>query len=204
MDLYTWFVQRGLQMNFDSEEYSSHFKNKILILKALDELLEEEDYDKISVTEICEKAHVSRSMFYTYFKNKIAITQWYLRFAMDKGINRVGINYNWFDGHLVTTRTFADFRRACYCVLSSNQRDDSSGFFAEIRRRALCDALEAHGVELSPKLDFQIEAIIAGELVATSKWFSRLSFKELAAYLVSIVPQDLYNALNNPLDPKHV
>ena len=194
----------GAQVDYDSEEYSSHFRNKILILKTLDELLVQKSFEKISVSEICECAHVSRSMFYVYFKNKAAVTQWYLRFAMDKGVNKVGINYSWFDGHLITTRTFADYRRACYSVLNSSHHSEDFGFFTEIRRAALHEAFEKKGIALTPKLDFQMEAVIAGELVATNKWFNQLSIKELTAYLVSIVPQDLYNALNNPINPKHV
>jgi AcrR family transcriptional regulator len=190
-------------INIESEEYSSSFKNRILALKALDELLNVEKFDDISVKEICERSCISRSMFYSYFSNKAAVIQWYVNFAMSKGVNKIGIHYDWFAGHLATTRAFEDFRHACYCALDSNSSSDMSLFFYKIRREALYEALSAHSIAVTPKLEFQIEAAIAGEIAATSKWFSKIPVKQLAGFLVSIVPRDLFDALDKPLSPRY-
>lgn len=48
-------------------------KVKENIAKCAIELFKSEDYDSVSVNEICEKANVSRSVFYTMFKGKRGI-----------------------------------------------------------------------------------------------------------------------------------
>lgn len=189
-------------IKIESEEYSSSFKNKILVIKALNELLGERKYDDIRVKEICERSCVSRSLFYTYFDNKAAIVKWYLGFSMNKGVNKIGIDFDWFEGHLVTTRVYDDFRYACYCALDSKSFDNTSQYFYEIRRNALYKALSMHNIQVTPKLKFQIEALIAGELAATARWFREIHVKELAGFLVSIVPRDLFEVLNRPITKK--
>ena len=50
-------------MQFDAEVYSKHY-----IVQALFKLMGAYEYDKISVTDIANKAGVGRATFYRYFK----------------------------------------------------------------------------------------------------------------------------------------
>ena len=43
---------------------------------ALRELIEEMPFDKINVTHICEKCHMSRKSFYYHFKDKYDLVDW--------------------------------------------------------------------------------------------------------------------------------
>ena len=45
-------------------------RTRKLLCKALFELLEEVPFDKISVTDICDKAMVHRATFYNHFESK--------------------------------------------------------------------------------------------------------------------------------------
>ena len=54
----------------------SSYKLKEDISKCAIELFKAEGYNKVSVNEICEAAHVSRSVFYTVFKGKRSILEY--------------------------------------------------------------------------------------------------------------------------------
>ena len=55
------------------EEYTRYY-----IVQALFKLMSSYEYNKISVTEIAEKAGVGRATFYRYFKRKEDIIVYYL------------------------------------------------------------------------------------------------------------------------------
>lgn len=52
-------------MSYAPEEYTKHY-----IIQALFKLMNEYEYEKISVTDVTEKAGVGRATFYRHFKNK--------------------------------------------------------------------------------------------------------------------------------------
>ena len=191
-------------MDLSSEKYSTSFKNKMLVLKALEQLLDEKPLEKISVKEICARAHLSRSMFYTYFDNKISIIEWYLEFAIGEGVGKIGINCGWLEGHLATTKAFADYHRVFRTVLNSEEGEGLTKTFHSFRRAAMTNALKARGIKMTPKLGFQIDALVAGGLEANKRWYEELSFEEMAEFMVSITPPDLYEALEKPINPKRL
>lgn len=59
-------------MEFAPEEYTRHY-----IVQALFKLMAAYEYDKISVTDIAEKAGVGRATFYRYFKRKEDVIIYY-------------------------------------------------------------------------------------------------------------------------------
>lgn len=59
-------------MEIAPEEYTRHY-----IVQALFKLMASYEYDKISVTDIAEKAGVGRATFYRYFKRKEDIVIYY-------------------------------------------------------------------------------------------------------------------------------
>lgn len=59
-------------VQFDSEAYSKHY-----IVQALFKLMGAYEYDKISVTDIANKAGVGRATFYRYFKRKEDVIVFY-------------------------------------------------------------------------------------------------------------------------------
>ncbi len=59
-------------MEFAPEEYTRHY-----IVQALFKLMSSYDYEKISVTDIAEKAGVGRATFYRYFKRKEDVIFYY-------------------------------------------------------------------------------------------------------------------------------
>lgn len=90
------------------------------IIRAFTELIEESEFQKISVEMIMEKAQVSRSTFYRHFKDKYDV--------MNAGYKRV------FD-HYASPEQSRDYRELCYNMFS----------FVRERRRMVRRALETQG-----------------------------------------------------------
>ena len=59
-------------MEYAPEEYTRHY-----IVQALFKLMSEYRYDKITITDIAEKAGVGRATFYRYFKSKEDVINFY-------------------------------------------------------------------------------------------------------------------------------
>ena len=49
---------------------------KLALSNALKELLEERSFEKISVSDICERCHMNRKSFYYHFKDKYDLVNW--------------------------------------------------------------------------------------------------------------------------------
>lgn len=60
-------------MEYSPEEYTKHY-----IVQALFKLMNNYEYEKISVTDIVEKAGVGRATFYRYFKRKEDVLIYYM------------------------------------------------------------------------------------------------------------------------------
>lgn len=49
---------------------------KLALANALKELLEEQPFEKISVSDICERCHMNRKSFYYHFRDKYDLVNW--------------------------------------------------------------------------------------------------------------------------------
>lgn len=69
-------------MEYSKEEYIKHY-----IIEALFRLMKEYEYEKISVTDIVNKAGVGRATFYRHFKTKEEIIKYYFNHQTEKYIS---------------------------------------------------------------------------------------------------------------------
>lgn len=58
------------------------------IEQTAEELFLKHGFKKVSIDEICKKAHVSRKTYYTYYSNKNALVMYILGNIMDQGIRK--------------------------------------------------------------------------------------------------------------------
>lgn len=68
-------------MEYSPDDYTKHY-----IVQALFKLMNEYSFEKISVTDIAEKAGVGRATFYRYFKKKEDVLAYYLEHNAKKFI----------------------------------------------------------------------------------------------------------------------
>lgn len=69
-------------MEYSKEEYVKHY-----IIEALFRLMKEYEYEKISVTDIANKAGVGRATFYRHFKTKEDVIKYYFSHQKEKYVS---------------------------------------------------------------------------------------------------------------------
>lgn len=172
---------------------------KIRIVNAVLELVENQDFDKITVKDICEAAGISKTTFYQHFSSKYDILHWHYDLVSDAGTRQIGRTLSWEDGHLITSAGIASALPLYNAASSSEGQEGLVPYSARKRKADIHETLtEYRHVEITPKLEFQITALCAGEQAAVYEFFEEIATRsvyELAEYMVSIVPKDLFEAM---------
>ena len=71
-------------------ESKQSIRTKKFLTKSLMDLIIEKDFEDISVTDICEKALITRATFYKYFEDKYNLAQ-YLLYELEEQIFEKGL-----------------------------------------------------------------------------------------------------------------
>lgn len=188
----------------EKEALFSHYEKKRRILDALDSLVTPDlPFQKVKVAALCEKAGISRTQFYTYFDNINDIPYWHSLLAHDAGLDRIGISLNWREGYLLTARRFIDHRRL-YNSIALNPSMDSP-YKTALRHRIdqLKHNVHLRGIEITPLLAFQIEALPYLEFEVFTRWNQGqidLPLRLLCQYQETLVPRGLFEMLDTPSD----
>lgn len=69
-------------------------KTKMSILHAVDRSL-----DRMTISEICKKASISRQTFYRHFRSKYDIPWWFCIFCRQFYLNEIGRTISWQTGY---------------------------------------------------------------------------------------------------------
>lgn len=78
---------------------------KMKIMHAVDKSL-----DRVTISEICEKAGISRQTFYRHFKSKYDIPWWFSIFCRQFYLNEIGRTIDWHTGYYHHIRLIATER----------------------------------------------------------------------------------------------
>ena len=126
-------------------------------MDAADKLVEETPFDKLSVTQICEEAGISRATFYRCFKDKFAIAQWHVELAWAQGANEIGRTLSWKEGYYITEANIASRNLFYAGVAKSNDYNAIDNFAPRLRRKTITETLtQMRKVPLTEHLKFQI------------------------------------------------
>ncbi|MGV8083078.1 MAG: TetR/AcrR family transcriptional regulator [Coriobacteriia bacterium] len=172
-------------------------------MHAYNRLCEAHDFSHITVDDIAKEAGVSRSTFYHYFSDRNAVVNWYSLLLYKEGIDQIGRTLNWFEGHLITTKGFMEYRPLFNGASFALEFSAARPTFIRHRQETLSETVtEYKHVELTERLAFQIEAVANMEAVMPGRWEAgkyHFSLKELCDLLVSLVPRELFGLLNEPV-----
>ncbi len=180
----------------------AHYDKKMRILNALDSLVGPDlPFRKVKVSALCREAGISRTQFYTYFDSIDAIPTWHSRIAHEAGIDRIGLTMNWQEGYLSTAREYVAHRNLYNSV--ADQLDIGSPYAASLRHRKdqLTYNVIQNGIEITPLLAFQINAYPVLEFSVFTEWNRGridLPLREFCRYNATLVPRELFEALDNP------
>ena len=184
----------------------SNYQTKLLILDAADKLVEETPFDKLSVTQICEEAGISRATFYRCFKDKFAIAQWHVELAWAQGANEIGRTLSWKEGYYITEANIASRNLFYAGVAKSNDYNAIDNFAPRLRRKTITETLtQMRKVPMTERLKFQIDATVELEVHLLPKWhygFYDVPLDEMCEWVADSVPRELFDLLNTPLHPR--
>lgn len=182
------------------------FATKKRIFDALYSLAKEQPWKNIKVSDICNRANVSRATFYHHFNSKYDIAVWHSDMILAAGLDEIGVTLTWFEGHLITTRgisCFYDFYAVCESPETNGKLFQSHH---AMHRKAVMErtVTQVKRLDLTPKLAFQINALANCEEWAIRDWYKgnmKADLKEICEFMISIVPRDLYHVLEKPEYP---
>lgn len=186
--------------------YSSSYCTKMDIAKALDRLCESNTFDRITIDALASEAGISRSSFYYHFTDKNDVVHWLSRMFYARGIDEIGRTLTWFEGHLLTTKSFREFRALFSKAAKEETYSAGQPYFIRHRRETLAETITLYkNMDMTPELSFQIEANAYTEMIMTNNYENGcydLTIKEFCSFLEGLVPKKLYEALEIPVQRK--
>jgi AcrR family transcriptional regulator len=187
---------------FNSRLLSRSMHSKIKIFQALETLMSYEDFDRIAVKHICEVAHIGKTTFYSHFKDKYDIIQWFTTLYFDIGIARIGRTLTWEQGHRISTSGFLHHRPLLSKAFQSMDYNGLAMYSPRRRENNLVQTLsEYKKVEITPRLHAQIIALSVGEAAYFHRYLvenNSPKLDELVDALMGIIPPQLYKLLKEP------
>lgn len=167
---------------------------RVRIVDALFELAREKPFDRVTVGDICARVGVSRQTFYRHFASKYAASLWYWKRLASSFIPHVGVDMTLEESLVRSFELARDYMPVFTdaAVGGGMGLDDlASAYRAECLEALVTDRL---GLELTPRLAFQIEFFADGEMRAieeNSKRAEPYPPETMAGYLASCVPAEL-------------
>jgi AcrR family transcriptional regulator len=176
-----------------------------LLFEALISLLNERPFEKISVTDICERAMVHRTTFYKHFEDKYHLLRFGIK-ELQKNFNESSItseNYNnpqkyYMDIFRRTLQYFKD-NHQMFSVISANTENESGPLlitFYQLVAEDIATKLEhfeqegitKHNVPTSVMANFR-----AGALIALTNWWIRndmpISIDDMLKYVDAMITE---------------
>jgi AcrR family transcriptional regulator len=176
-------------------------------MNALERLLEKVGYEKISVSQICSEAGISRATFYYHFKDKFEIVQWHFNYIAEHLLFETGRTLSWYQALNLNTVEVAKRNKLYQGAFESRGYPSHFTYFKRRRAETLIETVEKyHNVALDEELLFQIESLVEAEVAAISRWFKKgmpCSIEKISKLIEDIVPRRLYHILNEPINPTH-
>lgn len=179
---------------FDTPE----LRTKMKILHAVDRSL-----DRITISEICRNAGISRQTFYRHFQSKYDIPWWYAVFCRQFYLNEIGRTVGWRTGYYHHLRLIAqerDFYRAS--IQYSVNTPFGRTVLPENRKAVIVETLTSwRHCSVDDNMLFIVENFSKLECEVMNDWFRSDAPTDLAGWaddLVSLVPSRLYHALELP------
>lgn len=180
-----------------------YYEAKMRFVAVLDSLLDETDFEHLTIKRICEAADVTRPTFYHYFQDKYEIVQWHSDLIAQMGIFEIGRTLDWHDGYFISIKGHHEHKHLYSNVTKSRGYQSLSRYSERVRKENLIHTIvDYHHRELSKELLFQISALAIAETTMVTRWMrDGLPGRpdDLAQLLTAIIPRELYELLNRPI-----
>jgi hypothetical protein len=180
-------------------------EKRMQIFTAVDSLLDDCPFEKITITMICKKLGITRPTFYRYFSNKYEILQWHHSLIASIGISEIGRSLTWEQGYYETTKGVYQFRHLYQHIPYSFERESIHSLTERARIDTLIKTLNVYKKIVPTKEQLcQIAVTAKSEVTLTSRWMRDGMVEmpeEMAKLMTHVVPHKLYMLLETPETP---
>ena len=202
----TDFIIRGEMEFLKDSLFTKAASSEIRIFQALVSLLKTNEFDDVTVKQICKMANVGKTTFYSHYQDKYDIIQQFTSIFFDMGVAQIGRTLTWEQGHIISTTGYLQFCDILKKAFSSKDYNGLQLYSPRRRERNIYRTLEKYKkVELTKLLQAQTVALAAGETVLFSRYIIEEkdpNVDDFVKILVSIVPKQLYDLLEEPIVSK--
>lgn len=176
--------------------------NKVLF-ESLILLMKEKSFEKITISDICEKALINRSTFYAHYEDKVDLLEALIEEQKNNLLNRLKDNnftYISKDYYMKTLSIIIDHvddKRDIYSTIFSN---NINGFFIDFLKDVISKDLlnKLKGSKHYTKTEIPIDVIakfyLGGITNVTLDWIlnkEKYNKKQLLSYLDKLIPNTL-------------
>ncbi len=174
---------------------------KARLAAAFFELLETVPYEKIIVSEICQRAQVTRQTFYRHFENKQSVAVWYFKEEAARSMFRVGRELSWHDSLLEVVR-LAQQSRIHRDLFRGDEYDSVKMHACRCREETLRQTiLDFQPEKLTETVEFQIRFFARAEVESMAN--GEHSPQQLAELIESCIPAELHQIIDSIYDLNH-
>ncbi len=148
---------------------------KQALINSFTGLLNEKPFEKISVTAIVKRAHVSRNTFYYWYCDIYALIDDLLDYETHKIIDDKHDIHSWQEGFVHATRFVSDNRTAVYHIFNSDCRTRLNTYFYDVIFNDMTEAVshDAEGLSVNPHYIVDIAHFYTSALIGlTNRWLS--------------------------------
>lgn len=159
---------------------------KQALTSALLDLLYKKSFQKISVNELCQMAHVSRTTFYAHFEDKYRLLAHCLK-EIQQHLDSLTATYSPEKFFIALLDAFQENERFFYHIFDSELNEEVTDMFYEFFSRNLTQCLERkkeEGYQLPGPLDAVVAFYVSGLTGMVVRWIKsnyQLPKEELAA-----------------------
>lgn len=170
-------------------------ESKYKLIAAIKECMKETPVDKISVSEICKKANVTRQTFYRNFLDKYDLINWYFDKILLESFARMGSGKTIYEG---LVKKF-NYIKEEYLFFVAAFRSDDQNSLKEHDYQLILDFYQKlitskTNEPIDENIVFYLEAYCKSSVYMTVKWVlegMKKSSEELASLLVDCMPLPL-------------
>ena len=190
----------------DPEMLSQSLRSKIKIFQAFEQLAEFEEFDGITVKQICEAAHTSKTTFYKHFRDRYDIVQWLSDLFFYMGVGYIGRTLTWEQGHRISTTGYLHYHKLLSKAFQCTDYNGLASYSPRRREENLLETLSEHKrIEITSDIGAQVISLATGETAFFKQYLiehDEVNVDEVVKAMMSIIPSQLHDLLEEPASPR--
>ena len=174
-------------------------KTNKALFESLVTLMEQKDFEKIKISDICDQALINRSTFYAHYEDKFdlllaLINDLKNNLESELKKNKEDISKNYFMELLKTLINHVDEKRETYnSILKNDKNGIVRDFLIDVSNRDITSRLKSNNITSNIPLDVITKFYIGGIVNIGIDWIKnkdKYTKEELLLYFENLIPDE--------------